>query len=201
MYIMFRCFQEMENISSEIHCSEIPACRVEEIRMPPRRSRRTAGQDPEQPEVEKDLGTLLGDDDNAGKAVAKDFEVEAENGAMQMGAYLDLTSLGTEEKNEKEVVVAPVVCEGDLGKKNVWDTEASCSGQVTQEIGGKSEETTLTSGCSIRFGDTVGESSLSGGRENNLQILKRDSSSNRHLNAASSEDEYYSGDEEVNISE
>ena len=172
--------------------------------MPPRRSRRTAGQDPVQLEVvEKDEGRSRGDDDGMGKTVDKGKEVNADNVVMLEGVAIKDAVGSTEEHAEasvKEPVVMSKSTKEDLGKQssmeNLDNTEASSCGGILQVSDGNGKKAAANTRNASRLGDCV-EPGPSGGRGNPLQNTKKALSSNRRLNASSSEEEIYSGEEEV----
>ena len=175
--------------------------------MPPRRSRRTAGKDPEQPVVEKVEGKPGGDDDGLGKTVDQGKEVNADSVARLEGAAIRDIVGSNEEKAEvgvKETVVTSKSVKEDLGKpssvENPNNTEVSCCGEILQAGEGEGKKVVTNSEKDAQ--NTIGlgncdEPSSSGGRGNHLPKINKVASSGRRLNASSSEEDFYSGEEEV----
>ena len=175
--------------------------------MPPRRSRRTAGKDPEQPVVEKVEGKPGGDDDGLGKTVDQGKEVNADSVVQLEGAAIRDIVGSNEEKAEvgvKETVVTAKIIKEDLGKpssvENPNNTEVSCCGEILQAGEGEGRKEVTNSEKEAQ--NTIGlgncdEPSSSGGRGNHLPKIKKVASTGRRLNASSSEEEFYSGEEEV----
>ena len=178
--------------------------------MPPRRSRRTAGQDPEQLE-------LVEKGNPADKCTAQDKDqdnVEKDQGKLEEGYVGTVAAEGKDEfkveigdrkpgeecfaksDDESKGVKADAVKNGDVepsslavedfGKKNSVEgpdgAEASCSVEVLQVDDGKGNPS---------------EPSSPG--ELGSHIQKRVLSSSRRLNASSSEEEFYSAEEKVTI--
>ena len=176
--------------------------------MPPRRSRRTAGKDPEQLEVvEKVEGKPGGGDDYLSKTVGQGKEVNADSLVQLEGAAIRDIVGSTEEKAEvgvKETVVTSKSVKEDLGKpssvENPNSTEVSCCGEILQA--GEGEGRKVVTNSEKEAQNTIGlgncnEPSSSGGRGNHLPKIKKVASSGRRLNASSSEEDFYSGEEEV----
>merc|ERR1719341_417566 len=157
--------------------------------MPPRRSRRTAGQDPEKLEVAEvvEKGQRKpGGVKYVGKVAAQGEEAEAD--AVETGVGSSL--LGAEKTKE------------DVEKKN--SAEKPDCGEVLQADDGIGEKVAANGGekdaqSACRLGDPAEpvEPGPSGERGNHLQMMKKVLSSSRRLHASSSEEEFYSGEEEV----
>ena len=155
--------------------------------MPPRRSRRTAGQDPEHlllVEKENPVEGYVG-------TVAAEGKFKVEIGERKPGEEECFAKSDDESKGFKTVknedVEPTLLAVEDFGKKNSVEgsdgAEASCSVEVLQVDDGKGNPS---------------EPSSPG--ELGSHIQKRVLSSSRRLNASSSEEEFYfSAEEKVTI--
>ena len=189
--------------------------------MPPRRSRRTAGQDPKQLELVEKGNPVEGD--CADKCTAQDKDqdnVEKDQGELEEGYVGTVAAEGKDEvkveigerkpgeeecfaksDDESKVVKADAVknenveptslAAENFGKKNSDGAEASCS-VVLQVDGGKGKKTAHDS-------ENLAEPGFPGELLLGSHIQKRVLSSSRRLNASSSEEEFYSSEEKVTI--
>ena len=176
--------------------------------MPPRRSRRTAGKDPVLlEEVEKVEGKPGGDDDGLGKTVDLGKEADADNVVELESAAIKCGVGSTEEKAEvgvKETVVMSKSNKTDFGQQNsvenLDNTEVSCCGGISQVGNGNGKKAATNSEEDAQNANRLGncvEPGPSGGQVNQFHQTKKVASSGRCLNASSSEEEFYSGEEEV----
>ena len=181
--------------------------------MPPRRSRRTAGQDPDQLEVAEVVEVVEklevvevaekgqrkpGGVKYVGKVAAEGEEAEADAVETDVGSSLlgaEKTKLDVEDTDKTSTIN-----QEDFEKKN--SAEKPNCGEVLQAddgIGDKvaaNGEKDAQSAC--RLGDPAEpvEPGPYGEQGNDLQMTKKVLSSSRRLHASSSEEEFYSGEEE-----
>ena len=172
--------------------------------MPPRRSRRTAGKDPV---LLEEVEGKPGGDDGVGKTVGQGKEAEVDNVAVVEleGAAIRGSTEKHAEASVKEPVVMSKSTKEDLGKQssveNLEDPEASCCGGILQAGDGNGKKSATNSMKNTQNASWPGnrvEQGSSGGQGNHLSKTNKVLSSSRRLNASSSEEEFYSGEEEVN---
>ena len=185
-----------------------PIVELNRREMPPRRSRRTAGQDPDQLEVAEKLEVVEkgqrkpGGVKYEGKVAAEGEEAEADAVETDVGSSLlgaETTKLDVEDTDKTSTIN-----QEDFEKKN--SAEKPDCGEVLQADDGIGEKVAANGGekdaqSACRLGDPAEpvEPGPSGERGNHLQMMKKVLSSSRRLHASSSEEEFYSGEEEVTI--
>ena len=179
--------------------------------MPPRRSRRTAGQDPDQREVAEKLEVVEvvevvekgqrkpGGVKYVGKVAADGEEAEAD--AVETGVGSSLLGAEKTKLDVEDTDKTSTINQEDFEKKN--SAEKLDCGEVLQADDGIGEKVAANGGekdaqSACRLGDPAEpvEPGPSGERENHLQMMKKVLSSSRRLHASSSEEEFYSGEEE-----
>ena len=194
-----------------------PIVELNRREMPPRRSRRTAGQDPDQLEVAEVVEVVEklevvevaekgqrkpGGVKYVGKVAAEGEEAEADAVETDVGSSL----LGAEKTKSdvEDTDKTSTINQEDFEKKN--SAEKPDCGEVLQADDGICEKVAANGGekdaqSACRLGDPAEpvEPGPSGERGNHLQMMKKVLSSSRRLHASSSEEEFYSGEEEVTI--
>ena len=182
-----------------------PIVELNRREMPPRRSRRTAGQDPDQLEVAEVVEVVEkgqrkpGGVKYVGKVAAQGEEAEADAVETDVGSSLlgaEKTKLDVEDTDKTSTIN-----QEDFEKKN--SAEKPDCGEVLQADDGIGEKVAANGGekdaqSACRLGDPAEpvEPGPSGERGNHLQMMKKVLSSSRRLHASSSEEEFYSGEEE-----
>ena len=194
-----------------------PIVELNRREMPPRRSRRTAGQDPDQLEVAEKLEVVEkleveevvevvekgqrkpGGVKYVGKVAAQGEEAEAD--AVETGVGSSLLGAEKTKLDVEDTDKTSTINQEDFEKKN--SAEKPDCGEVLQADDGIGEKVAANGGekdaqSACRLGDPAEpvEPGPSGERGNHLQMMKKVLSSSRRLHASSSEEEFYSGEEE-----
>ena len=185
-----------------------PIVELNRREMPPRRSRRTAGQDPDQLEVAEVVEVVEkgqrkpGGVKYVGKVAADGEEAEAD--AVETGVGSSLLGAEKTKLDVEDTDKTSTINQEDFEKKN--SAEKLDCGEVLQADDGICEKVAANGGekdaqSACRLGDPAEpvEPGPSGERGNHLQMMKKVLSSSRRLHASSSEEEFYSGEEEVTI--